>query len=276
MRNRPDCVRRPPAALAAATLFVAILGTQRPPNASIRGVVTGPDDAHLPGVTITVEGEGLRRQVYSDADGAYVTYGLMPGDYDVIARLDGFCTQRRSPVRVRSRTATYVDFSLDFVAVEYRPGHGIVYQPPEAVRYADAVVHLRINRIYELERWSGDGYCGAAGIEYEAVVLGAMKRHALHGPAAPRVRFLQYPVGRWSDGVLERYPVDLHEHGDEFVALLGWDENVQRFRPFRDRYMVPVHDGVISWEYAATNGIRDGMPVDELIEILRFLSQPGG
>lgn len=105
-------------------------------------------------------------------------------------------------------------------------------------------------------------------------MLSAVKSHAVHGPAAPRVRFLQYPVGRWFDGVLERYPVVLHQYGDEFVALLMWDERVQRFTPLSDRYIVPVHGGRISWRYEPTDGIHDGMPVEEFVEALRAQQGP--
>jgi len=80
-------------------------------------------------------------------------------------------------------------------------------------------------------------------------------------------------VGRWFDGEFEPYPVVLHQYGDELVALLGWDERFQRFMPLGDHYIVPVHGGRISWQYEPTDGIRDGMPVKEFVEVLRSLSQ---
>ncbi len=263
-------------ALAAAGLLVATLGAQQPPTASIRGVVTDPDGARLPGVTIRAEGEGIERRVYSEADGTYEFDRLMPGDYAVIATLPGLCTQGRSSVRVGPRTATVVDFAMSLMMVDYRPGHGIAFPPPEAVAYADAVLRMRVSGIDQAELMSGDRYCGGAGVAYEADVIGAVKRHDVHGPTGPRVRFVQYPVGRWVDGEFERYPVDLYEDGDELVVFLMWDERLQRFVPLSERYVVPVHRGTISWQLQETHGIRDGMPVEDFLEVLAALLRNGG
>jgi len=173
------------AGLFAATVVISVaaLGAQGFPTASIQGVVTDPDGAALPGVTIKVEGERGRRQTFSGPEGAYAIYGLVPGDYNLVGKLDGFCTHRDPEILVRSRAATYVNFSMGLAPVEYHAGGGVRLSTQEALEYADAVVHLRISKGYELQPWSGDTVCGVAGVEHEAFVLGTVKRHALHGPA---------------------------------------------------------------------------------------------
>jgi len=82
------------------------------------------------------------------------------------------------------------------------------------------------------------------------------------------VRFVQSPLGMWVDGVLTPNAEARFRVGDEFVALLRWDEGYQRFRPVDERSMVPVRNGRISWQYDASGGIRDGILTAEFIELL--------
>jgi iron complex outermembrane recepter protein len=83
------------------------------PSASIVGVVLAPDDARLPGATITITGlETGRSLVLATApNGSYRGSGLQGGNYAVRAELFGFETQVTPVTLVPGTTAT-IDFKL--------------------------------------------------------------------------------------------------------------------------------------------------------------------
>jgi outer membrane receptor protein involved in Fe transport len=62
----------------------------------IRGAVTDPDGAALPGVTLTIENAltGMDRTSITDAKGTFRFAALPPGDYSLTATLDGFQTHK--------------------------------------------------------------------------------------------------------------------------------------------------------------------------------------
>ncbi|HKI05645.1 MAG TPA: TonB-dependent receptor [Thermoanaerobaculia bacterium] len=67
---------------------------------SISGTVRGSDDAALPGVTVTVSGPLLPagRTAVTDDNGAFTILRLPPGDYEVVADLQGLGNVKRGAV----------------------------------------------------------------------------------------------------------------------------------------------------------------------------------
>ena len=99
--GRPIVSRRrlPLRGAAALLLVLALAGTTlvRPDDArgqlqtgNLSGVVTDPEGAALPGVTVTLTGPGAPQVQVSDAAGRFRFLGLAPASYRLTAALEGF------------------------------------------------------------------------------------------------------------------------------------------------------------------------------------------
>ena len=95
--------------LAAATLDAQTF------RGGIRGTVTDPTNAALPGVTVTATqvGTGLVRTAVTDAAGTYAFSELPLGDWNVTASLTGFASQTAKGVHVDASAVRRVDFVLE-------------------------------------------------------------------------------------------------------------------------------------------------------------------
>src|SRR5665213_419727 len=95
-------------------LFAALSLSAQAPTAqtsgSLRGVITDPSDAAVPGAVIQLSGPGGERQVRSSADGQYSFSGLRTANYRVRASAPGFAVSERAEVRINGVTA--LDFHL--------------------------------------------------------------------------------------------------------------------------------------------------------------------
>jgi hypothetical protein len=80
-------------ALAAAPAWAQSTGT-------LQGTVTDTQNAIIPGVTISIKNlaTGVERATATDAAGQYVAASLQPGNYEIVAHLDGFQDQKREVV----------------------------------------------------------------------------------------------------------------------------------------------------------------------------------
>src|SRR6478672_10794313 len=80
-------------AIACLLLCVAQVGLAQNTNSSdIRGTVTDPSGAVLPGVNVTVTNvdTGVVRDFVTNSDGLYDTNSILPGSYTVTFSKDGF------------------------------------------------------------------------------------------------------------------------------------------------------------------------------------------
>ena len=85
--------------LACATKKQEILTPPPATAGTIRGVVQDSQGAPLPGVTVTVNGEGRNIVTVTDANGAYTLGGIAPGIYTIVSELYGFSrTQQTAQV----------------------------------------------------------------------------------------------------------------------------------------------------------------------------------
>ena len=87
--------------LAASSLW----GQTAP--ATVRGVVTDPSGATIPGATITLTGKGGTRQVKSDNLGVYSIPGVPAGAYDVRVSAKGFAEYQTQGLQVSGATMTF-------------------------------------------------------------------------------------------------------------------------------------------------------------------------
>src|SRR3954454_8380502 len=85
------------AAVALAIGLLAASPARAQSTATLQGTVTDPQNAIMPGVSITVHNTATNqdRNVVTDAAGAYVAAALAPGHYEVTAHIEGFQDQKR-------------------------------------------------------------------------------------------------------------------------------------------------------------------------------------
>jgi hypothetical protein len=102
-------------ALAALTIACVLQPEAKAQNVgTIKGVVTDPSAAVIPGATVVVtgNGNGVTRSVKSDGQGKYSIANVPPGKYDVRADAAGFVPFITSAVDVPAAQATNVDIAL--------------------------------------------------------------------------------------------------------------------------------------------------------------------
>src|ERR1700693_218826 len=83
---------------------------QPAPKASLRGVVTDPSGARIPGASVQLRGPAGEQTQTSDANGQYALQGLTPGRYDVRVTAADFKADQRQAFSI-SGTAT-LNFQL--------------------------------------------------------------------------------------------------------------------------------------------------------------------
>lgn len=84
---------------------------------TLRGQVTDPSAAVIPGAVVQISGNGLTRSAKTDGQGRYST-ALPAGTYAVQATAKGFVTFNRSDVNVPAGQVTPLDISLQIEATE--------------------------------------------------------------------------------------------------------------------------------------------------------------
>jgi hypothetical protein len=106
-------------AMFLGVLLVCAANAQTTQTGSIRGVVTDPDGAPLPGTAVTVTGPALMgsESAVTNQDGAYRIPVVPPGTYLVVAAIPGFKTVRRENVQVRVGMTVTVNFEMAMEAL---------------------------------------------------------------------------------------------------------------------------------------------------------------
>lgn len=86
---------------------------QQSASATVHGVVTDPDDAVIPGATVTLTpAKGKAAVAQSGTDGSFTAKGVAPGTYVVTATMSGFATFVREGVRVAPGQALTLDIKM--------------------------------------------------------------------------------------------------------------------------------------------------------------------
>ncbi|HKI86838.1 MAG TPA: carboxypeptidase regulatory-like domain-containing protein, partial [Thermoanaerobaculia bacterium] len=111
--NRESRYWRMPIAIAAVLLLLtAGLALAQQQTGNLFGTVSDEHGAPLPGVTLTLSGQGAPMVTTTDAKGNYHFLGLSPGTYDLKAELQGFSTLEQSNVGVSINRSTTVNVTL--------------------------------------------------------------------------------------------------------------------------------------------------------------------
>lgn len=107
-------------ALATFVLLVILAAVDRPALAQqgiaeIRGRITDPSGAALPGAAVMVRNQasGVFRQGVSTSDGTYFLGGVVPGQYEVTAELTGFRKYSRKDIRLEVGKTATIDIRLE-------------------------------------------------------------------------------------------------------------------------------------------------------------------
>jgi len=103
-------------AIALTIVFATVLATgQTIDLAAIRGNVTDPNGAVVPGASVKLvnEGTGFAKETTTDDEGRYSFSNLpLSGTYKITASRDGFSPQSRSGIQLRAGEAAIIEFGL--------------------------------------------------------------------------------------------------------------------------------------------------------------------
>ena len=99
--------------LAAFLAVPSALLAQQPVAATVRGSVSDPDNAVIPGATVTLTpGSGRAMIEHSGSDGTYAIRNVPAGTYSLTVTMAGFATFVRQTVRVAAGQTVTVDAKL--------------------------------------------------------------------------------------------------------------------------------------------------------------------
>ncbi|MGB5817424.1 MAG: TonB-dependent receptor, partial [Thermoanaerobaculia bacterium] len=99
----------------AALCFALSLPALAQTTGRIRGNVTDPDGEPIPGVTVSVSGENLpggARTAISGENGSFRISALPPGNYNLVAEMDGFQTETIENIRVGINATANANFYM--------------------------------------------------------------------------------------------------------------------------------------------------------------------
>ncbi|MCP5051019.1 MAG: TonB-dependent receptor [bacterium] len=104
------------------TLFVMSPGfSQTAQTGAIRGTVTGPEGATLPGITVTLKSPAMvidKATTVSNANGVYRFLGLAPGEYELTFMLQGMTTLVRKGIIVNIAKTATIDVGMTLKVLE--------------------------------------------------------------------------------------------------------------------------------------------------------------
>ncbi|HUQ96011.1 MAG TPA: carboxypeptidase-like regulatory domain-containing protein, partial [Bryobacteraceae bacterium] len=142
--------------LAAAAFLSTALHAQTG-NASIGGQVQDPSGAVVPGAQVSVRNiaTNVTQTTRSSSDGRYSITGLIPGEYTVTARFEGFRTVERSGVVLRVGDRLGFDIAMEVGTASERV---TVTAESPLIRTEDAQAGLVIDnkRIQDLPQYNRD------------------------------------------------------------------------------------------------------------------------
>jgi hypothetical protein len=100
--------------LPAATLMLLPLCAHAQYNASLRGTVTDPSGAVIPGATVTLANKdtGAEQKAISDNGGVYTFNGLAPAHYQIKVERNGFQTKVLQNVQIIPEQASTIDLQM--------------------------------------------------------------------------------------------------------------------------------------------------------------------
>src|SRR5262245_57270151 len=96
-------------------LLTSLLSAYGQSTTSLRGVITDPTSAIIPGAVVTLHSDqtGFKRQALSGEDGVYQFLQVSPGTYQVTVEKAGFATVTRDAVQLQVSTPGTLDLRME-------------------------------------------------------------------------------------------------------------------------------------------------------------------
>jgi hypothetical protein len=104
-------------AVAALLLLVGVPGFAQLQSGNLYGTVTDDQGAALPGVTVTLTGQGAPAVQVTDAQGRFRFLNLSPGSYRLEAQLEGFSSVEYPNITANVGRNTEIEVTMN-AAVE--------------------------------------------------------------------------------------------------------------------------------------------------------------
>ena len=103
------------AVFMSLALLTGVVPAHAQSTTSLRGLVTDPTGAVIPGAVVSLinSGTGFRRQALSGEDGVYQFLQTPPGTYQVNVEKDGFATVTRENVQLQVNTPGTLDLHME-------------------------------------------------------------------------------------------------------------------------------------------------------------------
>ena len=101
-------------------VFLTLLANGQTVDTAIIGTIDDSALAAIPNATITISqpSTGLIRTLTSSASSTYEIRYLVPGEYTIEARADGFRTERRTGIKIQLGQTAKLDFVLQVGSVQ--------------------------------------------------------------------------------------------------------------------------------------------------------------
>jgi len=99
----------------ALALIASICGSAQEFRGAISGAVTDAIGAAVSGakITVTENNTATKVETKSDTSGHYIAPFLLPGEYDIVVKVDGFKEFRRKGLHVGAGETPTIDVKLD-------------------------------------------------------------------------------------------------------------------------------------------------------------------
>lgn len=220
----------------------------------IIGIAADSSGAPMPGTTITLRWAASERTVITDTRGAFSFYDVPPGQYAVVASLQGFDSVPHTDVAVSPGGSATLVFELTTDCMRLEDGAadgGLGW----AARESDLIAHIRIPALVPPSACSIASHCSCTLHHASAL-------RVIRGQPVRELRLIQEGVG-YATGESSYVP------GDEFIAFLKRDDkNFAYRRLVGAAYMFRVRNGRVDLSGRKLPGFVDGMTVAEFIKAL--------
>jgi hypothetical protein len=218
------------------------------------GRATDPLGSPLPGVKVTVAGNGVRREAITGSDGRFDVTGIPAGVYEATAELAGFERQSQQVALTTSDSTLEISFGLNvgqLCEVDY-----VDLGFSNAVIGVDAILYVRVIRVEPTKPIRK--VCTAGATTYEATIIEGVKT---------RSQGVQPSTIQW---VQDSQSIEEHL-GQDYLVFLTWDGSRSRYNAANGRYVFPIRDGTVQFHGNYLLRMSDGDSIEHVTSEIRAM-----